>query len=168
MVTADTEQDWNQHVSASVLVSFLFFCVALLGATLYLAQRKHSEYLWLSLLCLTVCMMEARKRRSTWDGWDTPSSAFLICGRAGYSWLRRSNSFSALRTVTGASRCALCRHVSWFFPCWLAQPGTDLRVPVGDSRDVFSVLVTVLLFRAWRKGRPDAGVMLLPFFWPQR
>jgi hypothetical protein len=57
MVTADTEQDWNQHVSASVLVSFLFFCVALLGATLYLAQRKHSEYLWLSLLCLTVCMM---------------------------------------------------------------------------------------------------------------
>ncbi len=27
----------------------------------------------------------------------------------------------------------------------------------------FSVLVTVLLFQAWRKGRPDAGVMLVPF-----
>jgi serine/threonine protein phosphatase PrpC len=33
-----------------------------------------------------------------------------------------------------------------------------------SSEVVFTILVTVLLFRAWRRGRPDAGVMLVPFF----
>ena len=50
------ERHWDQHVVAIVIVSFLFFCVAALGATLYLAQRHHSEYLWLALLCLSVAV----------------------------------------------------------------------------------------------------------------
>jgi serine/threonine protein phosphatase PrpC len=33
-----------------------------------------------------------------------------------------------------------------------------------SSEVAFTVLVSVLLFRAWRRGRPDAGVMLAPFF----
>ena len=51
---AATDLQWDRQVMAGMLVSFLFLCVAMLGATLYLAQRKHSEYLWLALLCLSV------------------------------------------------------------------------------------------------------------------
>jgi sigma-B regulation protein RsbU (phosphoserine phosphatase) len=47
---------WDQHVIAGLIVTFLFLCVAVLGSTLYLAQRNHSEYLWLSLLCLSVTL----------------------------------------------------------------------------------------------------------------
>ncbi len=45
---------WNEHATASIVVAFLFLCVAALGAALYLAQRNHSEYLWLALLCIAI------------------------------------------------------------------------------------------------------------------
>jgi len=165
MVTADTEQDWNQHVSASVLVSFLFFCVALLGATLYLAQRKHSEYLWLSLLCLTVCMM---------GGTET---AFHL-GWMGYTVFRVFNLWSG-RLFMAATLEFILRFTDsdWRKPVRIVQACVVVLPVLGllnlertyeylsvTAEIVFSVLVTVLLFRAWRKGRPDAGVMLLPFF----
>ena len=47
-------RQWNEHVISALVVTFLFLCVAALGAALYIAQRHHSEYLWLALLCLTV------------------------------------------------------------------------------------------------------------------
>ena len=165
MVTADTEQDWNQHVSASVLVSFLFFCVALLGATLYLAQRKHSEYLWLSLLCLTVCMM------------GSTETAFHL-GWMGYTVFRVFNLWSG-RLFMAATLEFILRFTDsdWRKPVRIVQACVVVLPVLGllnlertyeylsvTAEIVFSVLVTVLLFRAWRKGRPDAGVMLLPFF----
>ena len=34
-------------------LTFVFLCVALLGAALYVAQRNHAEYLWLAILCVS-------------------------------------------------------------------------------------------------------------------
>jgi len=47
-------RQWNQHVIAGMIVTLMFLFVAGLGATLYLSQRHHSEYLWLALMCLSV------------------------------------------------------------------------------------------------------------------
>ena len=58
-LTEATSQYWDRHLIADLIVGFLFFCVAILGATLYLAQRLHSEYLWLALLCLSVALAAA-------------------------------------------------------------------------------------------------------------
>ena len=52
-------RQWDESVTAPLLVAFLFFCVAILGGFLYLAQRHHPEYLWLSLLCLAVALEAA-------------------------------------------------------------------------------------------------------------
>jgi hypothetical protein len=51
-VALEKGRQWDEHVIAGLIVSFLFLCVTILGSTLYLAQRNHSEYLWLALLCL--------------------------------------------------------------------------------------------------------------------
>lgn len=165
MLSADIEQDWNQHVIAGAVVSFLFFCVALLGATLFLAQRNHSEYLWLSLLCLTVCLM---------GGTET---AFHL-GWMGYSVFRIFNLWSGrlfmavtLEFILRFTNSDWRRRVRVFQACVVILPVLALfqlertfEYLSVTAEVVFSVLVTVLLFRAWRKGRPDAGVMLLPFF----
>src|SRR5208337_695598 len=58
-LTASTDRRWDEHLMAGIGVSFLFLCVAVLGFTLYTAQRKHPEYLWLALLCLSVGFMGA-------------------------------------------------------------------------------------------------------------
>jgi hypothetical protein len=52
-------RQWNESVISPLIVTFLFFCVAILGGFLYLAQRHHPEYLWLSLLCLAVALEAA-------------------------------------------------------------------------------------------------------------
>jgi hypothetical protein len=54
-----TSRHWDQHVIAEMGVSFLFLGVAALAFILYLAQRHHSEYLWLGLLCISVSVMGA-------------------------------------------------------------------------------------------------------------
>ena len=50
---------WDQHVIAEMVMAFLFLGVAALGMILYLAQRHHSEYLWLALLCFSAFLMAA-------------------------------------------------------------------------------------------------------------
>ena len=47
-------RQWDQNIVAGMVESFLFLCMAGLGATFYIAQRNHAEYLWLTLLCLSV------------------------------------------------------------------------------------------------------------------
>lgn len=165
MLSADTEQDWNENVIAGALLSFLFLCVAILGAILYLAQRNHAEYLWLSLLCLTVTLM---------GGTET---AFHL-GWMGYSVFRVFNLWSGrlfmavtlefVVRFTNSDARRLVRIVQVFVLALPALAFAHLERTFEylsvSAEVVFSLLVTVLLFRAWRKGRPDAGVMLLPFF----
>ena len=58
LATGRAEQ-WDERAVSSMVVSFLFFCVAVLGFALFLAQRNHAEYLWLALLCVTVAIRGA-------------------------------------------------------------------------------------------------------------
>jgi hypothetical protein len=165
MLTADTEQDWNQHVSAGVLLSFLFFCVALLGATLYLAQRKHAEYLWLSLLCLTVSLMGGTETafHLGWMSYTVFRVFNLWASRlfmaATLEFILRFTDSDWRRLVRIVQICVVILPV-----LSLLQLEKTFEYLSVTAEIVFSALVTVLLFRAWRKGRPDAGVMLLPFF----
>ena len=160
-----TDQRWDRQLTAGIVVSFLFFCVALLGATLYLAQRGHSEYLWLSLLCLTVAFMGASE---TFFGLGLlPLSVFFVMN----IWTGRVFMAVTLEFVLRFTGSGDRRVVRVFQVCVLLLPILALlhltkiyEYLSVSSEVVFSVLVTVLLFRAWRRGRPDAGVMLLPFF----
>ncbi len=164
-LTAATSRLWDQQLLAGILVSFLFFCVAMLGATLYLAQRKHAEYLWLAVLCLSVAAMGTSE--SAWALELLPLSVFGVINLwAGRVFMAVTLEF-VLRFTGGGYR----RAVRVFQVCALLLPILSLvhlqqsYEYVSVSAEVgFTVLVTVLLFRAWRKGRPDAGVMLLPFF----
>ena len=164
-LAAATAQRWDQQLIAGIVVSFLFFAVALLGATLYLAQRNHSEYLWLALLCLTVAFMGASE---TFYGLGTLSlSIFFILN----IWTGRVFMAVTLEFVLHFTGSSDRRVVRVFQAAVLLLPilavvqlTTAYEYLSVSSEIVFSVLVTVLLFRAWRRGRPDAGVMLLPFF----
>jgi hypothetical protein len=156
---------WDQQLVAGILVSFLFLCVAMLGATLYLAQRNHAEYLWLALLCLSVTLMGTSE--SAWALELLPLSVFSVINL----WAGRVFMAATLEFIfhfTGRDY----RHVVRAFQMFaLLLPVVSL---IGMQQTyeylsvfaeiAFTALITVLLFRAWRKGRPDAGIMLLPFF----
>jgi sigma-B regulation protein RsbU (phosphoserine phosphatase) len=164
-LSADTDRQWDQHVIAGVMVSFLFFCVAMLGAILYMAQRKHAEYLWLSLLCLTVCLMGVSE--TAFGLALMRYSIFYVLNL----WTGRLFMVVTLEFVLRFTASDYRKAVRVFQGFVLVLPFLALvhleqvyEYTSIASEVVFSALVTVLLFRAWRKGRPDAGVMLLPFF----
>jgi len=164
-LTAAKNRLWDQQLLAGIEVSFLFFCVAMLGTTLYLAQRKHAEYLWLALLCLSVALMGTSE--SAWALELLPLSVFAVINL----WAGRVFMAVTLEFVLHFTGGDYRRAVRVFQICALLLPILALvhlqqaYEYVSVSAEIaFTVLVTVLLFRAWRKGRPDAGVMLLPFF----
>jgi hypothetical protein len=163
-LTTAADRLWGQQVIAGMMVSFLFFCVALLGATLYLAQRKHSEYLWLALLCVSVAMMGTSEIAFSLGllSWSIFSIVSLWTSRV---FMVVTLEF-VLRFTEGGSR----RFVRILQICVLLVPVLSLvhlqlvyEYLSVSSEVVFSATVSVLLFRAWRRGRVDAGVMLLPF-----
>jgi hypothetical protein len=163
-LTEATSQYWDRHLIADLIVGFLFFCVALLGATLYLAQRHHSEYLWLALLCLSVALSAALE--SVFGLALLPFSIFNVLNL----WIGRVFMAVTLEFVlrfTGRTSRNSVRTVQIFV---LLIPFVSL-VHLAQIYDflllvaeiVFLVLISVLLFRAWRRGLKEAGVMLLPF-----
>ena len=164
-LTAATDRRWDEQLLAGIGVSFLFLCVAILGFTLYLSQRKHAEYLWLALLCLSVAFMGASE---TFYGLALlPYSIFLVLNL----WASRIFMAVTLEFVlrfTASEYRKLVRAVQisvMLVPIlYLVHLQQIYEYFAVSAEVVFSALVTILLFRAWRKGRPDAGVMLLPFF----
>jgi hypothetical protein len=164
-LAAAVDRLWDRQVLAGILVSLLFLCVAALGATLYVAQRKHAEYLWLALLCLSVTLMGASE--SAWKLELLPLSVFgvinLWTGRlfmaATLEFILRFTGGAHRRTVRGFQIFALLLPIVSLVG--LEQTYEYLSV---SAEIAFTALITVMLFRAWRKGRPDAGIMLLPFF----
>ena len=74
---------WDRHILAGLILSFLYLSVAALGFTLYLAQRNHSEYLWLGLLCLSVTAMGATEIAAALAvlPWSVSSFVSLWTGR---------------------------------------------------------------------------------------
>jgi hypothetical protein len=164
-LTASIDRRWDQHLIAGIVVSFLFFCVAMLGFTLFLAQRKHPEYLWLALLCLSVAFMGASE--SAYGLALLPLSVFFVLSLWGGRIFMAVTLEFILRFTGRESRMV----VRVFQISVLVLPVFALihlqlvyEYLAIFSEVIFSVLVTVLLFRAWRRGRPDAGVMLVPFF----
>ena len=164
-LAAATELRWDQEVVAGLLVSFLFLCVALLGATLYMAQRKHSEYLWLALLCLSV---------ANFGGTEVafhlallPLSVYGVIGL----WAGRIFMAVTLEFVlrfTGGRHRRVVRAVQIFVLLlpFLSVIGAERAYEYVSvsAQVVFCAVITVLLFQAWRRGLREAGVMLLPFF----
>ncbi len=159
------DRRWDEHLLAGIGVSFLFLCVSMLGATLYMAQRKHAEYLWLALLCLTVVFMGTSETAFALA--LLPFSLFYVCTL----WASRLFMAATLEFILRFTGSEYRKIVRIFQICVLVLPVLALvhleqifEYLSVSFEIVFTGLVTYLLFRAWRKGRPDAGVMLVPFF----
>ncbi|MGD0734326.1 MAG: PP2C family protein-serine/threonine phosphatase [Terracidiphilus sp.] len=162
---AITGRRWDQHIIADIVVSFLFLCVAALGATLYLAQRHHSEYLWLALLCLSVVFTGAAE--TSYHLALMPLYLFSVLNL----WTGRVFMAVTLEFVLRFTGREYRRIVRIFQASVLLLPifslvhlQTIYEYLSVSAEVVFTGLVSVLLFHAWRRGRTEAGVMLLPFF----
>ena len=158
-------RQWDQHVLAGILVSFLFLSVTVLGFTLYLAQRNHSEYLWLALLCLSITLTGLIETAFTAS--YLPYHIFRIldpfAGRifmaVTLEFVLRFTAVGYKRTVRGVQIGALLLPFFLFIPPRVLYDALSITAEI-----IFCVLVSFMLYRAWRKGRTEAGVMLLPFF----
>jgi sigma-B regulation protein RsbU (phosphoserine phosphatase) len=158
-------QQWDKHVIAGMIVSFLFLCVTVLGATLYLAQRNHAEYLWLALLCLSVTLTGAIE--TAFGASLLSLKVFQILelwtGRifmaVTLEFVLRFTGMGYRRTVRVVQIAVLLLPLVFFL-----KPHQIYDYLSITAQIVFCGLVVILLFRAWRRGRLEAGVMLLPFF----
>jgi sigma-B regulation protein RsbU (phosphoserine phosphatase) len=156
---------WDEYILAGLMVSFLFFCVAILGATLYLAQRHHIEYLWMALLCVSVMLMGTVE--FIYHVALMPFAVFnvlnLWTGRlfmiATLEFVLRFTGSSQRRTVRIVQLCVLLLPLLSVFHLQKIYEPLSVAFEV-----VFCGLVIVMLFRAWRRGLTEAGVMLVPFF----
>jgi hypothetical protein len=155
---------WGRNAISGLLAGLLFFLVSGLAATLYLAQRNHSEYLWLSLLCLSVTLRGIGE--TAWGLSWMPLSVYAIFS-PWTSWLFLVATLEFVLRFTAVGGKKMVRGT---------QIGT-LLLPITAmlhfnqafqylalvSQFAFCGLVAGMLFAAWRRGRLEAGVMLLPF-----
>ena len=156
---------WDQDAISPIVVTFLFLCVAGLGAALYWAQRNHSEYLWLALLCLSAAAeamgdaafglarisLPVYEVIGVWTG--------RIFMAVTLEFILRFTGGESRRVVRGVQVSVLL-----LAPVYLLHLGQVYEVLSVSAEIVFCALVCVLLFRGWRRGRGEAGIMLLPFF----
>jgi sigma-B regulation protein RsbU (phosphoserine phosphatase) len=160
-----TARHWDQHVIAEMGVTFLFVGVALLGFILYLAQRHHSEYLWLGLLCVSAALMGAVEVLNQLA--LIPSSVFDVLALwTGRIFMAVTIEFVMRFTGTGRRQFARGFQVAVLIVPFLSLLGlqTTYQVFSISAEVIFCALITVLLFRAWRRGFLEAGIMLAPFF----
>jgi len=158
-------RQWNENVIAGLVVTFLFVCVAVLGGFLYLAQRHHSEYLWLTLLCLAVA---ATGSADVMYGLGVLSirayRVFLVF--SGHLFMAVTLEFILHFTATKSRRFVRGVQIAvvllpFLYFVHLPQLYQVLSIA---AEVLFCGLVTVLLYKAWRGGRKEAGVMVIPFF----
>ncbi len=158
-------RQWNESVTSPLVVGFLFFCVAVLGGFLYLAQRHHPEYLWLSLLCLAVGL-EASAEAAF--GLAIVSSGFYRVFTAfnGRVFMAITLEFILHFTGTGSRKFVRGVQIGVLVLPFASLLHLTLAYQILSvaAEVLFCGLVTVLLFRSWRQGRTEAGVMPLPFF----
>jgi Stage II sporulation protein E (SpoIIE)/7TM diverse intracellular signalling len=159
------ERQWNQGIIGGMMVSFLFLFVSVLGATLYYAQRNHAEYLWLALLCLSVAASGVSETAFSLAllPWSIYSILALWTGRI---FMAVTLEFVLRFTESNSKRPARILQVALlvlpiFSLIHLQQTYEYLSVA---AQVIFCALVCWLLFRSWRRGRLEAGVMLVPFF----
>ena len=158
-------RQWNEYVISDLVVAFLFVCVAVLGGFLYLAQRHHLEYLWLALLCLSVAA--GGTADSAFGMAIMPLSVYRIFTMfTGRIFMAITLEFVLHFTGTKSRKFVRAVQIGilltpfvYFIRLVLLYQVLSVAAEV-----LFCGLVVVLLFQAWRKGRSEAGVMLLPFF----
>jgi Stage II sporulation protein E (SpoIIE)/7TM diverse intracellular signalling len=156
---------WAERVTTLVVVGFLFLCVAILGAILFLAQRNHTEYLWLALLCINVTVSAAAEDLygvavmplHTYQTFSYFSGHIFMV--VTLEFIYRFTATPWRRTVRGIQLGFLLLPFVSFLHIQSVYSVLSVSAEV-----VFSVFACLMLFRAWRKGQRDAGVMLLPFF----
>jgi phosphoserine phosphatase RsbU/P len=164
-VDASTARRWDEQAVAAMVVAFLFLCVALLGAALYLAQRHHAEYLWLALLCLSVAVGGADDAAFGLGAMPLEVYSVLtlftwrIFMAVTLEFVLRFTASPAHRTVRIVQGCILLVPV-----LSLLHFEQTYEVFSVSAQIVFCALVCVLLFRSWRRGLGEAGAMLVPFF----
>lgn len=156
---------WDKHVLAALILSFLFFSVTVLGTTLYLAQRNHLEYLWLALLCLSVTL---RACVETAFGLAFVSLSTFQILNPWATWVFIAVTLEFVLHFTGnhwrrGVRCMQIAALLLPLTSMLHWDDTHKYLSL-VSQFVFCGLIVIMLFRSWRRGRPEAGVMLLPFF----
>jgi len=157
-------RQWNEHVTAALVVTFLFFCVTVLGAALYTWQRHHAEYLWLALLCLSVAAGGAAD--AAFGLAAMPVDVYRVFD----SWVGRifmavTLEFVLRFTATEERRTVRIMQVAvLLLPIVAMTPFQQVYEVLSVAAEiVFCAVVCVLLYRAWRRGKQEAGVMLLPF-----
>ncbi len=158
-------RQWNQHVIAGMIVTLMFLFVAGLGATLYLAQRHHSEYLWLALMCLSVAFTGGIE--TAYQQTALPTSVFNVLELwAGRIFMAVTLEFILRFTASPSRRAVRIVQISVLVLPVVSLIGLEQTYEYLSitAEVVFCVLVTVLLYRAWRHGSREAGVMLVPFF----
>ena len=158
-------RQWNEYVISNLLVAFLFICVAVLGGFLYMAQRHHPEYLWLALLCLSVAAGGAAD--SAFGLAIMPLSAYRIFTMfSGRIFIAITLEFVLHFTGTKSRKFVRGVQIGVLLVPFVSFLHLTLVYQILSvaSEVLFCGLVIVLLFRAWRTGRSEAGVMLLPFF----
>ena len=160
---------WDDSVTARLLLSFLFLCMAFLGGALYVAQRNHPEYLWLSILCLTATAQGTQAALFSLSiltfGVDHQLDMCL-----GHLFMAVALEFFHHFTGVGSRRTIRILQIAILLVTFLSY------LPIGDLNGlsvynlfavgmeiVFCAFSIGLLVRGWRKGSKDAGVMLLPF-----
>jgi hypothetical protein len=163
-LTMSRSQTWNEKAASALVLSFLYFCVAFLGVALLLAQRHHREYLWMTLLCLVVSIGAASD--AVFGLGLLPMSVYRVFA------LFTGRIFMAV-TLEFVLRFSATRPHRFIrsFQGWLLLLPFVYFLHVQTVYDVLNIaseftylgLMCVLLFRAWRGGRGDAGVMFIPF-----
>jgi hypothetical protein len=163
-LAASVSNQWGEYAITPIAIAFLFVCVALLGLALFLAQRHHREYLWLALLCVSVAISAAGE--SAYGLAIIPYNVFSIFSAfSGRVFMAVTLEF--VLTFTGGYGRKTVRGVQialLLLPfASLAHLTQIYQIVAAGAEIVFCALVCVLLFRAWRRGQTDAGVMFLPF-----
>jgi hypothetical protein len=159
------DRKWDEKIISSLVVAFLFLCVAAFGAILYQTQRNHPEYLWLALLCLSVVVNGGAEL--VYDLALMPLPVFTVISLfTGRVFMAVTLEF-VLRFTDGHYRKPVrIVQISVLLLPFLALlhlEGIYEFLSV-SAEIVFFVFICFLLFRSWRRGRREAGVMLLPFF----
>lgn len=158
-------KQWDEHLLAGLVLSFLFLCVAALGATLYLAQRHHPEYLWLALMCLSVAVVGGVELAYGVAAIPAPVVNVLELW-TGRIFMATTLEFVLLFTASENRRMVRGTQIAVLVFPVLSLIGLQQLYEFLSicAEVVFCGMVTVLLYRAWRRGRTEAGVMLAPFF----
>ncbi len=157
-------EQWDERVASALFLTFVFLCVALLGGALYVAQRN-AEYLWLAILCVSAGA--GRAARAFYGLALIPEAAYgKIAMFAGYLFMVVTIEFVLRFTRTPAGRVIRAIQIGALVVPFLELAPMGLlnqALPIA-AEAAFCIVVTAVLFRAWRHGQGDAGVMLLPFF----